>query len=122
MSLDRYGLAKQYPDRPQEREDHIVARLCRRMGQSKLLLLLGAVTFVLFDRVRERGEPADGSRRRPAEGACHSRGVGAGRWRIVRQLLDEQHVVVDWPVELQEWRWPNWGVKILLATSVMNEF
>ncbi|HKQ76128.1 MAG TPA: ABC transporter permease, partial [Blastocatellia bacterium] len=123
MSLIANGLANQYPDSNTGWNVKIISLLDYAAEHAKpmLGLMLGAVAFVLLIACANVANLLMARAAARQKEIAIRAALGAGRWRILRQLLAES-LLLSMAGGIAGAALANWGAKILMATSLMNEY
>ena len=84
-------LGASYPNADSNETANLVALKEAMVGDTRapLLILLGAVSFVLLIACVNVSESAAGALHCERAGICDRIAIGGGQWRIIRQLLTE---------------------------------
>jgi len=123
MSLIASNLAKQYPDSNTGWNVRLLSLLDYAANHTKaqLALMVSAVAFVLLIACANVANLLMARAAARQKEIVIRAALGAGRWRIVRQLLTES-LLLALAGGVVGAALANWGVKILMATSMMGDY
>jgi len=123
MSLIANNLAKQYPDSSAGWNVRVFSLFdyAAEDAKPKLTLMFGAVAFVLLIACANVANLLMARAAARQKEIVIRAALGAGRWRIVRQLLTES-LLLSLAGGIVGAALAKWGVKALMATSLMDAY